>query len=46
MGKRSSFKRVPRDFYPTPYKAAVPLFPHITGDFFVNYETATEFIRR
>jgi hypothetical protein len=21
MGKRSSFERVPRDFYPTPYEA-------------------------
>jgi hypothetical protein len=29
MGKRSSFERVPRDFYPTPYEAVVPLLPHL-----------------
>ena len=29
MGKRSNFKRVERDFYPTPLKAAIPLIPHI-----------------
>lgn len=29
MGKRSDFERVPRDFYPTPKKAVVPLLPHI-----------------
>jgi hypothetical protein len=25
MGKRSSFERIPRDFYPTPYEAIAPL---------------------
>ena len=29
MGKRSSFERVPRDFYPTPYEAVLPLIPHL-----------------
>jgi hypothetical protein len=29
MGKRSYFKRVPRDFYPTPYSAVEPLLPHL-----------------
>ncbi len=29
MGKRSSFERVPRDFYPTPHVAVVPLLPHL-----------------
>jgi hypothetical protein len=29
MGKRSSFDRIPRDFYPTPYEAVVPLLPHL-----------------
>lgn len=29
MGKRSSFERVERDFYPTPAEAVVPLLPHI-----------------
>ncbi len=29
MGKRSDFKRVERDFYPTPYEAVVPLLPHL-----------------
>lgn len=29
MGKRSNFKRNPRDFYPTPYKALEPLLPHL-----------------
>jgi hypothetical protein len=29
MGKRSDFERVPRDFYPTPYEAVVPLIPHL-----------------
>jgi len=29
MGKRSSFKRVPRDFYPTPIEAVIPLVPHL-----------------
>ena len=29
MGKRSSFERVPRDFYRTPYKPVIPLLPHL-----------------
>lgn len=29
MGKRSNFERVPRDFYPTPYEAVVPLLRHL-----------------
>jgi hypothetical protein len=29
MGKRSSFDRIERDFYPTPYEAVLPLLPHI-----------------
>lgn len=29
MGKRSSFERVPRDFYPTPYEVVIPLIPHL-----------------
>ena len=29
MGKRSNFERRERDFYPTPYEAVVPLFPHL-----------------
>lgn len=29
MGKRSSFARVERDFYPTPYEAVEPLLPHL-----------------
>lgn len=29
MGKRSSFDRVPRDFYPTPAEAVAPLLPHL-----------------
>lgn len=34
MGKRSDFKRVERDFYPTPREAVVPLLPHLSnGDF-------------
>src|SRR5262245_49685895 len=31
MGKRSSFERIPRDFYPTPYSAVPPLIPHLRG---------------
>jgi hypothetical protein len=31
MGKRSSFERLPRDFYPTPYAAVPPLIPHLRG---------------
>jgi hypothetical protein len=29
LGKRSSFERVERDFYPTPYEAVVPLLAHL-----------------
>ncbi|RIY00315.1 hypothetical protein D3218_12970 [Aureimonas flava] len=29
MGKRSSFERVERDYYPTPPEAVVPLLPHL-----------------
>jgi hypothetical protein len=29
MGKRSSFERIPRDFYLTPYTAVLPLIPHL-----------------
>ena len=29
MGKRSSFERVERDFYPTPYEAVAPLIPFL-----------------
>jgi hypothetical protein len=29
MGKRSTFDRIPRDFYPTPAEAVVPLLPHL-----------------
>ena len=33
MGKRSDFKRVERDFYPTPMEAVVPLLPHLPREF-------------
>jgi hypothetical protein len=29
MGKRSDFERIPRDFYPTPAEAVVPLLAHL-----------------
>ncbi len=29
MGKRSDFERKPRDFYPTPYEAVIPLLPFL-----------------
>lgn len=29
MGKRSNFKRVERDFYPTPKEAVIPLIRHL-----------------
>tara|TARA_R110000765_G_scaffold262171_1_gene362135 strand:+ start:553 stop:1221 length:669 start_codon:yes stop_codon:yes gene_type:complete len=32
MGKRSEFERKPRDFYPTPYEAVVPLLPFVCED--------------
>jgi len=31
MGKRSSFDRIPRDFYPTPVEAVTPLLPHLSN---------------
>ena len=31
MGKRTNFERHPRDYYPTPLKAALPLYRHIKG---------------
>jgi hypothetical protein len=31
MGKRSSFERIPQDFYPTPAAAVPPLIPHLRG---------------
>jgi hypothetical protein len=31
MGKRSSFERIPRDFYPTPAEAVTPLLRHLTA---------------
>lgn len=30
MGKRSDFERKPRDYYPTPIPAVVPLIPHLS----------------
>lgn len=37
MGKRSDFKRVERDFYPTPEAAVLPLLPHLPyGTIFVE----------
>jgi hypothetical protein len=38
MGKRSDFKRVERDFYPTPKAAVVPLIPHLPREFFLYWE--------
>ena len=29
MGKRSTFDRIPRDYYPTPFEAVHPLLPHL-----------------
>lgn len=29
MGKRSDFQRNPRDYYPTPEEAVLPLIPHV-----------------
>jgi hypothetical protein len=37
MGKRSNFERVPRDYYPTPFKAVLPLKEHL-GEKFVFIE--------
>lgn len=37
MGKRSTFERRERDFYPTPPEAVLPLLPHLSfGDMFVE----------
>lgn len=36
MGKRSNFKRVERDFYPTPEAAVLPLIPHL--QLYVSYD--------
>lgn len=36
MGKRSNFKRNPRDYYKTPYKCVLPLLPHITVKKFIE----------
>lgn len=33
MGKRSDFARNPRDFYPTPPEAVIPLLPHLPRAF-------------
>jgi len=33
MGKRSDFKRKPRDFYPTPKEAVNPLIEHLPDNF-------------
>jgi hypothetical protein len=32
MGKRSSFARIERDFYPTPPEAVAPLLPHLESN--------------
>ena len=34
MGKRSNFDRVPRDYYPTPLEAVLPLLKHLLNTFF------------
>lgn len=33
MGKRSDFKRIDRDYYPTPIEAVVPLMRHLPSSF-------------
>lgn len=33
MGKRSSFERIERDYYPTPREAVLPLVPHLPPSF-------------
>lgn len=35
MGKRSDFERVPRDFYPTPREAVLPMIPHLEEGAFI-----------
>ena len=37
MGKRSDFERIPRDFYPTPRAAVLPLVKHLP-EYFVFTE--------
>ena len=32
MGKRSSFERIERDYYPTPREAVLPLVPFLNGE--------------
>lgn len=36
MGRRSSFERNPRDYYPTPYEAILPLLKHISVKEFIE----------
>lgn len=38
MGKRSSFERKPRDYYPTPLEAVVPLVPHLPATSVLYHE--------
>ena len=38
MGKRSSFTRVERDYYPTPVKAVEPLIDHLPYEGFTYVE--------
>lgn len=38
MGKRSDFERIPRDFYPTPREAVLPLLPHLPQHGFLYFE--------
>lgn len=37
MGKRSDFKRVERDYYPTPEAAVVPLIPHLPDGLDIDF---------
>lgn len=36
MGKRSNFERKPRDYYPTPLKAVIPLIPHLDQRLYIE----------
>lgn len=36
MAKRSDFKRVERDYYPTPETAVIPLIAHLNGTTFIE----------
>ena len=38
MGKRSDFERKPKDYYPTPRKAVLPLLPHLPSTEFTFIE--------